>query len=154
MVSYQRFFIWQLRSTGREKNMELGHGNAVSLSPCVCFVKNSGILTIWNQKEMKDLIIQNTIAKELCGFCFESIEERMCVLRKFTTAEKKKLLTWNRPLHEVRRVLFNSTDVSTFGKQNWIRTETQAQSRETNLILVAEASLKTRVPSPGVCWMW
>lgn len=72
--------------------MELGPGIAVSLSSYVCFVKNSGILTVWKQKEMKDLTIQNTIAKELCGFCFESIEERRCVLRKFTAVEKKKLL--------------------------------------------------------------
>lgn len=75
-----------------KKSMELGHGITASLSPCVCLVKYSVILTVWNQKEMKGLIIQNIIAKELCGFCFDSIEERRCVLRKFKTVEKKKLL--------------------------------------------------------------
>lgn len=76
-----------------KKPMELGHDIAVSLSPRVCLVKNSGILTVWNQKEIKDIIIQNIIAKDLCGFSFDSIEERRCVLMKFTTVEKKKLLT-------------------------------------------------------------
>lgn len=75
------------RAQEGKKSMELGHGIAASLSPCACFVSNSGILTVWNQKEMKNLVIQNTIAKELCGFCFDSIEERGA-LGKFTAVEK------------------------------------------------------------------
>lgn len=53
-----------------------------------------------NQKEMEALLIQNIIAKELCGFCFDSIEERRCILGKFTTVEKKSY--WLRADHCMR----------------------------------------------------
>lgn len=50
-----------------KENMDLCSGTTASLSHCVCFGGNSGILTVWNQKEKSELLIQNTVTKEVHG---------------------------------------------------------------------------------------
>lgn len=71
-----------------KESMELGSSTTASLSHCICFVGNSVILTVWNQKEKKELLIQNTISKEDHGFCFDSIDMGRYVIGRFTTVEK------------------------------------------------------------------
>lgn len=67
MFHVREFHLVAQKSRKGKGASGLGSGTTTSLSYCVHFVENSGVLTAWNQKEKKELLIQNTIAREVDG---------------------------------------------------------------------------------------